>query len=129
MTTITFTATKATAHHDKAECELVLIGPSGRATIVDVLVDTGADYVMVPRYIASQIGLDLSHAKKVVVRGVGGSVTMDKLTGVSVEVEGKMGTADILFHPRRSSKPLVGRTGIRIIHEVAFEATDWHWQN
>lgn len=128
MTTITFSASKTTATFDKAECELVIVGPKARATIVDVLVDTGADYVVVPRYVAGQVGLSLSGATKVRAKGIGGSVTMDKLSGVSIEIEGKSGVADVLFHPRRASKPLVGRTGIKIIHEVAFEASDWHWQ-
>lgn len=127
MTSINFAYNSGLGMKGEAACTLDITGPNGTVSLIDVLVDTGADYVMVPRVLANRLGINLRNARRINVRGVGGSVRMFLVAGVSVSINGNTGSIDVLFNPSSSSMPLVGRNGIDLLKAIAVDRSDWFW--
>ena len=127
MTRLYFSNSDSLGMGNEATCALDIFGPTATASFVDVLVDTGADYIMVPQLIATRTGINLAGATRLTVRGVGGNVSMWLASGVSINVNGSSGNCEVLFNPDPSSMPLVGRNGIELIKNIGFESTQWHW--
>jgi predicted aspartyl protease len=108
--------------------DIVIIGPTGRFPITACLVDTGADFLQIPASAATKVGLLPSPtASSISIRTASGIISMTKLTGVTVEIEGTSVTTDILCHPSGTSRALIGRTALRALTNVGFNKTDWLW--
>lgn len=134
MTTIvfghsaSFSGTPARPHAD------VRLNPS-RAGVPThkCLVDTGADYLLLPASAARSSGLSLVSSTSLSVSTAGGAATMNLLRGVHVEIEGYAVKVDVLFDPTNRCPPLAGRgillpafaVGMQIDHATA--SHDWYW--
>jgi len=112
------------------EVDFRVIGNNGSDfDAYDVLVDSGADFLQIPEDIGIKIGLLPGKTKQVDVSTVGGTVKMELLNNVEVEVEGKQTIyVDVLFHPDPASRPLFGRNAIWELKALGLDPTDWHWQ-
>jgi len=92
-----------------------------------VLVDTGADYLVLPDAAAFAVKLDPNRGAPVPVMGVTGTTTMRRLTGCSVTVEASYPiTVDVLFGP--GARPVLGMDALLAAMETGFEAAHWHYR-
>ncbi len=95
-------------------------------SVAGVLVDSGADYLMLPKHIGIAAGLPMGRGTRVTINGVSGSVVGRLLTGCVVEVEGVTMTIDILFHPSNRSAPLLGRNAIFGLKYLLLGSNAWY---
>lgn len=126
MRTMAFT--KTTRYRQRrAYVTVELEGPgSPRWVNVDVLVDTGADYLVLPDAAAIAVGLDPAGGALESVRGVAGTTTMRRLVGCHVTVEGSYRiNVDVLFGP--GAMPLLGMDAMLAAMETGFQAAYWHY--
>jgi predicted aspartyl protease len=107
--------------------DIVLHGPATNFSIANVLVDTGADFLMVSASSAATAGLLPGMGTPIYIRTAGGTVTMTKHTGVFVEIEGIRVITDLLCHPSPTSRPLLGRQALSALKDVGFDTTSWLW--
>jgi predicted aspartyl protease len=128
MTTIAFNNGKTLSAKHEGLADVVLIGPSGRMTFVNTLVDTGADYVMFPLSAAKRVGISTTGAKKITVNTPSGSVLMYLVSNVDVEVETERLNIDVLFNPKSKARNLLGRNGLRALGDIGFDVSDWLWK-
>jgi predicted aspartyl protease len=106
--------------------DLVLIDPSGsRSSIIQCLVDTGADYTVIPTYIV--LGFNVTSTSPFSVTTAGGYVTYNIQTGVDVEIEGFRIKTDILFDPSPSAAyiPILGRVTLLSAFDFGFNINEW----
>jgi len=126
MPTIAFTNT---VHYRsrRAYVTVELRGPGTRSWInVDVLLDTGADYLVLPDAAAHAVGLNPSIGASVSVTGVTGSATLRRLTGCSVTVERVYPiTVDVLFGS--GAMPVLGMDALLAAMETGFQSAHWHY--
>ncbi|HEX5368064.1 MAG TPA: retropepsin-like aspartic protease [Dehalococcoidia bacterium] len=90
-----------------------IIAASGQVTR-DALIDTGADIALFDEMIASDLGLDLSHAPTGVISGVGGLLRDVRIAEVRIELLGHKDLSvlvDVAFAPdvEITSGNLLGR--------------------
>jgi predicted aspartyl protease len=128
MTSINFGHNKKLDPNTAAGFAVVtLMGPSANIQFAQVLVDSGADYVQLPMWAAQQVGLNFSNAKTLRVNGATGSALMNLLAQITIEIEGKQVSVEVLFDPSQG-RPLLGRNALRVLgNEYGFDLTDWHW--
>jgi predicted aspartyl protease len=107
--------------------DIVLLGPTRNFSIANVLVDTGADFLMVSASSAATVGLLPGMGTPIYIRTAGGTVTMTQHTGVFVEIEGIRVITDLLCHPSPTSRPLLGRQALHALKDVGFDTTSWLW--
>ncbi len=91
------------------------------------LVDTGADYLQLPMSAALTAGIDLSRGVPKTVHGATGTAALIFVTGINVEVEGKLVIVDVFFDPTNSSSALLGRQALLAAVEAGFNANEWLW--
>ncbi|WP_254615424.1 aspartyl protease family protein [Cupriavidus basilensis] len=91
------------------------------------LVDTGADYLLLPGSAAAASGLSLARSVTLVVSTVGGGVSMQLLTAVAVKIEGYRINVDVLFDPTNKCPPLAGRGVLLPAFAIGMQSSDWHW--
>jgi len=91
------------------------------------LVDTGADYLLLPASARKGAGLLARPTTIHTSKTAGGVATFDLMTGVEVEIEGYTVTIDVLFDPKNAATPLAGRNLLLAAFEIGFQSSDWHW--
>jgi predicted aspartyl protease len=92
------------------------------------LVDTGADYLQLPASAAATAGIDLnSRGVPQNVHGATGTAVLIFVTGIDVEIEGKVITVDAFFDPTNLSSALLGRQALLTAVEAGFNAKEWLW--
>src|SRR5882724_8895583 len=64
---------------------LTVIGPGG-SQLLDGLIDSGADGILVPEYVASTIGIDLTTASQETTRGIGGGRITARYVDVTLRI-------------------------------------------
>ena len=100
----------------------VLVGPNRLR--VWCLVDSGADKIMLDSGLAGQAGVSLAGTPSYPVTTAGGLVTVNEVTGVSLEIEGNPITDDCLFAP--GAMPLLGRvTFLNAFKGVGLDINGW----
>lgn len=133
MPVMTFTQTipyrRASAYgaRHRAYVTVALHGPGQRPRIyTDVLVDTGADFLVLPNAAARAVGLDLSKGIPESVAGVTGTTTLYRLANCQVEVEGTFCVSvDVLFGD--GVMPVLGMDAILAAMQVGFTDREWHY--
>lgn len=91
------------------------------------LVDTGADYLLLPGSAAAASGLSLATSVPSTVSTAGGRAAMQLLRAVSVEIEGYRVVVDVLFDPTNKCPPLAGRGVLLPAFSIGMQSSDWHW--
>ena len=88
---------------------------SGGTHLLDGLVDSGADGILVPDYIASIIGVDLATAAQETTRGIGGVRVTASYVDVTLRIadqhEQREWSAWVGFAPMNSRNAILGRAG------------------
>jgi predicted aspartyl protease len=104
----------------------VLHGPGGThgtTWSAVALVDTGADYMHLPKQAAHAIGVSLAGATVVKIATAGGTITMERVT-VDVEIEGIRRRVPVNFAP--NAMPLIGRQAMfAFLTSTGFTTTEW----
>lgn len=99
-------------------------GPNGTRWSNLALVDTGADYLMLPDSAASAVGVSLAGAQIVRITGIGTSPVSVRQLNVNVEIEGYPVSVPALFAP--GAKPLIGRQALfAALTTLGFSTTEW----
>ncbi|MDQ2963329.1 MAG: aspartyl protease family protein [Pseudomonadota bacterium] len=113
----------------RPEGDLLLVGVGSYANYAFgyVLVDSGADYVVLPEKAGLAAGVTLPAKPTTTLRGVGGSVGAALVTGVRLEFQSLRIRADVMFDYSNSVRPLFGRSGILALKDIGLDQTDWHW--
>jgi len=91
------------------------------------LVDTGADYLLLPASAAALSGLSLSRSIPYAVSTAGGGVSMPLLKAVMVQIERYGVTVDVLFDPTNTCPPLAGRGVLIPAFAIGMRLSDWYW--
>jgi predicted aspartyl protease len=91
------------------------------------LVDTGADYLLLPASAATASGLSLTTSVPFTVSTANGNALMRLLTAVAVDIEGYRVTVDVLFDPTNQCPPLAGRGVLLPAFTMGMESSQWHW--
>ncbi|HTP48375.1 MAG TPA: aspartyl protease family protein [Casimicrobiaceae bacterium] len=119
----------ATSATPSAKGSLLLVGLGSNPSHAfgDVLIDSGADYVVLPEKAGLRAGVNLPAQPSTTLRGVGGSVRAELVANVSLEFEGLAIVAEVMFDYSNSVPALFGRSGIRALKEIGLDRTDWHW--
>jgi predicted aspartyl protease len=99
-----------------------------KSSLYMCLVDTGSDYIILPRSAATTVGIALSGTKKT-IRGATGSASFDFETNLQFIIEGLSITADVLLDPSPGAAfvPILGRVAILAAFDLGFNVTDWLW--
>ena len=116
-----------TAATPRPEGGLLLIGPLGSYAFGYVLVDSGADYIVLPEKAGLSVGLRLPPTHTTTLSGVGGSVNAALMHNITLEFQSFQITADVMFDYSNSVRPLFGRSGIRALQDIGMDDKDWHW--
>lgn len=111
----------------RPEGDLLLVGPGGSHAFGFVLVDSGADYVVLPEKSGLKVGIALPPKPTTTLRGVGGGVGAALVNGVSLEFQSLQIKADVMFDYSNSVRPLFGRSGFRALSDIGIDPADWHW--
>lgn len=113
----------------RAEGALVLRGVGGNPDCAfgHVLVDSGADFVMLPEKAGLLAGIALPSQPTTSVNGIGGSVGASRVAHVALEFQSASIVADVMFDYSNASPPLFGRSGLRALRDVGIDPADWHW--
>jgi hypothetical protein len=113
----------------RPEGDLLLIGRAPRANYAFgyVLVDSGADYVVLPEKAGLAAGIRLPATPTTTLRGVGGSVGAALVSGVDLEFQSRPIKADVMFDYSNSVRPLFGRSGILVLKDIGLDPSNWHW--
>jgi Aspartyl protease len=113
----------------RPEAHLVLVGisPSPDHVFGYVLIDSGADYVVLPEKAGLSAGIALPPRATTTLHGVGGSVGAAMVRGVSLEFETLRITADVMFDYTNTVGALFGRSGIRVLQDIGIDDRNWHW--
>jgi hypothetical protein len=111
----------------RPEGDLLLVGPKGSHAFGYVLVDSGADYVVLPEKAGLSVGISLPPKATTTLRGVGGVVGAALVPGVSLEFQSLTIKADVMFDYSNSVRPLFGRSGFRGLSDIGLDPTNWHW--
>lgn len=105
----------------------VVLNPSIAKVTLKCLVDTGADFLQINAADAKAAGFSLGTAIPHRVSTAAGIVTLQKITGVSVTIEGsKTLTVDVLVDTTNSTKtPLAGRQLLLAAFDIGFNTSEW----
>jgi predicted aspartyl protease len=76
---------------------------------IRMIIDTGADYTFVPRYVALLVGLNLNDIDKLKVEGIGGSQTVYFWEKAKVKIGGHERTIPISIADSNTVPFLMGR--------------------
>lgn len=92
---------------------------------VKMIVDTGADYTLLPRWLARKLGISIKHnCKKFKTYGIGGSRQVYLIKGGwKVKVGTWTGSIILGFIGSRNIPPLMGR--LRLIEELKMTMEDF----
>lgn len=90
------------------------------------LVDTGADFLQLPISAAAKAGLSMATATLYSVSTASGTVTLQRLNGVTVEIEGKAVTVPVLFDPTNTAPLLAGRGVLLSAFDIGMQPKAWH---
>lgn len=90
---------------------------------IEMLIDTGADYSLLPKFLAPILGISLSRdCKSISTQGVGGSSKVYLLKKkIKTKLDGLSREAPIGFLENDSVPPLLGRQGFFETFRVVFE--------
>lgn len=122
-----YSAALGAAATPRPEGDLLLLGPKGSLAFGFVVVDSGADYVVLPEKAGLGVGLTLPRTPTTTLNGVGGSVGAALVRGVDVEFQRWRIKIDVMFDYSNGVRPLFGRSGIRALQDIGMDRTDWHW--
>jgi hypothetical protein len=113
----------------RPEGSLVLRGVHGHHDYAFglVLVDSGADFVVLPEKAGLHAGLALPPKPTTSLAGVGGRVGAALMKAVALEFQGAAIVADVLFDYSNTVPPLFGRSGLRALRDVGIDPSSWHW--
>jgi hypothetical protein len=92
-----------------------------------VLVDSGADFVVLPEKAGLYAGLALPPKPTTSLSGVGGRVGAALMAAVALEFQALSIVADVLFDYSNTVQPLFGRSGLRALRDVGIDPSAWHW--
>ena len=90
------------------------------------LVDTGADYLVLPASAAALSGISLSTAVSTAVSSAAGRASMLLMRSVAVAIEGWALTVDVMFDPTNKCPLLAGRGLLLPAFTIGMEQTVWH---
>lgn len=92
------------------------------------LVDTGADYTILPASMAVTLGLAPGGLPTVSITAADGTVfSLPQATGLDLVIEGYRVTADVLFCSASKFTPLVGRRDLMNAFDFGFDDTYWYY--
>lgn len=89
--------------------------------LVQMLVDSGADYTLLPRKYAELLGIDFSKCAPKTTLGVGGSETVYFYKSIMVRLGIWQKEIPVGFLARNDIPPLLGRLEFMEVLEVAFK--------
>ncbi len=112
---------------NRPKLDIELVGPKSQRPVYQALVDTGADYLMLPDTYAQQVGLSLSSAQPYGYWTANSWATSKILRNLDVIVEGLRITIDVVFDPLCPSGPILGRSALLAAIEVGFNDKEWYW--
>jgi len=88
-----------------------------------MIVDTGADYSLLPRFMADQLGVNLEKDCKVFyTRGIGGEEKVYLLQKTKVKIGNWEKVVPVGFLNKENIPPLLGRQGFLETFEVLFSS-------
>jgi hypothetical protein len=113
----------------RPEAHLTLIGLGSRSDHVFgyVLIDSGADYVVLSEHSGLGAGIALPPKPTTTLSGVGGSVPAALMRGIDLEFQDAPIRADVMFDYSNSVDPLFGRSGILALKDLGLDQAEWHW--
>ncbi|HEV3241322.1 MAG TPA: hypothetical protein VG429_13065 [Casimicrobiaceae bacterium] len=122
-------ALAATTATPRPEGALVLIGVGANSDYAFgyVLVDSGADYVVLPEKAGLRAGIALPPKPTTTLSGVGGSVGAALMRGLALEFQSLRIVVDVMFDYSNGAPPLFGRSGLRALQDIGLDPSDWHW--
>lgn len=113
--------------HNRRMAAVVLIGPNGaRGSLYNCLVDTGADYTVLPLFMTKSTGIVITGTLRRITT-VAGSTWFLFETGITLEVEGYPVVTDVFFDPSPSAAhlPLLGRKTLLDTFDLGFNISEW----
>ncbi len=126
-TSASFTHSKIYDPLNRPMADVVLIGPGGvRGSLYQCLVDTGADYTVLPLAMALSAGITVSGGFSTITT-VAGAASFYFLTGITLEVEGYVVPTDVYIDPSPAAAyiPLLGRATLLSAFDLGFNVSDW----
>lgn len=95
----------------------------GNWVSIRMVIDTGADYSLLPRFIADQLGINLKKdCQKFYTRGVGGTEKVYFLPKTKIKLGDWERIVPVGFLDKDNIPPLLGRQGFLEIFEVLFSS-------
>lgn len=102
--------------------DIVAYGKKGHPRTITMIVDTGADYTILPRREAAILGIDIQHDCTIhSTYGVGGSQTVYLYKDLHIEFGGKTLHIPVGFLDTNNVPPLLGRHQCIELFKICFE--------
>lgn len=87
----------------------------------EFVLDSGADFTMVPRVMATRVGVDLAGAPELLVRGIEGSGVAADMASISVRIGEQDVELPCLFYSHKNAPYLLGRMGFFSRFNITFD--------
>ena len=113
----------------RAYADVVMSNPAGGGTspTVQCLVDTGADYTILPLSLATAIGIMPTGPLVAFRTAAGTAFALPSHPAVSLIVEGYAITVPVAFPAAAAFAPILGRLELVAAFDVGFDVTSWYW--
>lgn len=113
----------------RAYADVVMLHPAGGAAspTIQCLVDTGADYTILPLGLAAAVGI-VPTGPLVAFRTAAGTLfALPSHPSVNLTVEGYAITVPVAFSAAPAFAPLLGRLELVAAFDAGFDVTSWYW--
>ena len=93
---------------------VAILGPGG-SQLIDGLIDSGSDGILIPESVAANVAIDLTTATSASIRGIGGANVTARFVNVTLRIadnyEQREWSAFVGFVPTSSRNAILGHAG------------------
>ena len=111
----------------RAYADVQIVAASGTSPVYQCLVDTGADYTILPMSAATAAGITPSGPSVRLRTASGATFTLPTHPAVPLLIEGYANTLPVAFSTGPAFVAVLGRLEIVQTFDIGLDISHWHW--